>query len=345
LPKDQLSSTKELDNKVELKLTDDLEVEKAAVLDANKKKSEEKDIDIIGDQSESSLKSSAAETAKEVITRLGEERNLEQSEADVLGKDPNTEPELTNETGIAAATSTTEDAKSIRQEDASSESDVKDEMVKKRESTGKDRTVSELSKSQDSKDLVQLQHRISSKEIKRKLNYEGTSTLLDADVEGIIVANAGLVLVHPFMKNLLSKLSLLNDNNELIDKVMTAHLLHYIATGKECAFEHEMIFEKYLSGIPIQASMPKEVVLTEDMKAEVDLLLNSVLTHWKGLKSNSIELLRNEFLQRSGKLILNEEVPRIVFERKVFDLMLDKLPWALSMVKLPWRKQLIFIEW
>lgn len=164
-------------------------------------------------------------------------------------------------------------------------------------------------------------------------------------VNGFIAENAGLVLLHPFLKHLFLKLELLDGDNQLKDPVRAVHILHFAATGIECDYEYSMTFEKYLCNVPLDLAIPKDIQLSDDIKQEVDALLNSALDHWKALKSKSIALLRNEFLQRPGKLMIDEQSPRIVFERKAFDLMLDKLPWNISIVKLVWLDSMIFIEW
>ena len=45
-------------------------------------------------------------------------------------------------------------------------------------------------------------------------------------------------------------------------------------------------------------------------------MLMAVLGHWKALKTESIDLLRNEFLRREGKIIVDDNSPRIIIERK-----------------------------
>lgn len=157
--------------------------------------------------------------------------------------------------------------------------------------------------------------------------------------------NAGLVILQPFLKPFFSNLGLLNENNELTDRVLAAHILHYLATGIEEDFEFSMVIEAYLCGLPFDEPIPRSVPLSEEVKKACDELLMAVLTHWKALKSTSIPLLRHEFLQRSGKLFLNEDSPRIVVERRTIDILLNKIPWTIGIFKLPWRKQLIYVEW
>lgn len=161
----------------------------------------------------------------------------------------------------------------------------------------------------------------------------------------MFVSNAGLVLLNPFLPALFKELKLTDQDGKLIDPELAACLLHYAATGREGDFEFEMTFEKYLCGIPPSVSLNRKIELAEAHKAEVAKVLNSVLEHWAALKSKSTELLQNEFLTRSGKLIVEKSNHRLVIEKKTFDLLLDKLPWSYSLIKFSWKKEIIFVEW
>lgn len=163
--------------------------------------------------------------------------------------------------------------------------------------------------------------------------------------EELFVQNAGLVLLNPFLPALFKQLNLVNEEKKLIQPELAAHILHFAATGREGDFEFEMTFEKYVCGISPGVSLKKEITLTDKQKEEVRKMLSAVLEYWTALKSNSIELLQNEFLSRPGKLVTKSDNHRIIMEKKAFDLLLDKLPWSYSMIKFSWLDNLIFVEW
>lgn len=160
------------------------------------------------------------------------------------------------------------------------------------------------------------------------------------------VDNAGLVLIHPFLKSLFENCKLLNKDNTINDPEVAAHLLHYAATGKEQDYENAMVFEKFLCNIPIAEPIERNITLSEEMKKEAFTMLRAVLSNWNIMKKSSAELLQNEFLQRSGKLDINgDESPVITMERKTQDILLDKLNWNLSIIKLAWKKRIIYVNW
>lgn len=165
-------------------------------------------------------------------------------------------------------------------------------------------------------------------------------------ISELYVDNAGLVLIHPFLKSLFENCKLLNKDNTINNPETAAHLLHYTATGKEQDYENAMVFEKFLCNIPINEPIERNIVLSEEMKKEAAAMLEAVLSNWDVMKTSSAELLQNEFLQRPGKLNSNgDESPVITMERKTQDVLLDKLSWNLSIIKLAWRKRIIYVNW
>ncbi|WP_428741366.1 contractile injection system tape measure protein [Tenacibaculum sp.] len=161
-----------------------------------------------------------------------------------------------------------------------------------------------------------------------------------------IVKNAGLILLHPFLKQFFYSCGFLNQENQIIKPDEAVHLLHYAATKKEQQYESNLVFEKFLCNIPIYQSIERKIILSDEVKEKSEELLKAVLQNWEVLKNSSPDLLRNEYLQREGKLDLTKDNPTLTVERKTQDILLDtKLPWNLSLCKLPWKKELIFTNW
>ena len=94
--------------------------------------------------------------------------------------------------------------------------------------------------------------------------------------------------------------------------------------------EYDLGFEKFICGVPFSTPIPKYLTLDEIMINEVEKMLVAVSNSWEILKSASPDLIRNEFLQRSGKLDLTDNTPKLTVERKTQDILLDKLPWNLE---------------
>lgn len=159
------------------------------------------------------------------------------------------------------------------------------------------------------------------------------------------IQNAGLILIHPFLKTLFEHCDLFDSkNNHLLNPELCAHLLHYIATGKTNAPEYDMAFEKFLCNIPLHQTINRHIKLTRKHKAEAKNVIESVQHNWSAMKKSSVALLQNEFFQRPGKLVIDHDYTLTV-ERKTQDILLEKIGWGIGFVKLPWQEKFIFINW
>lgn len=179
----------------------------------------------------------------------------------------------------------------------------------------------------------------------QNLSEEIQENLIKNQPKSIYVQNAGLILLHPFLKQVLKNCALLDENNLIVNKELAAHILHYAATKKENDYEHTMLFEKFLCGIPLQQSIQREVKIEEKHKQNIEEMLLAVVQHWTALKNTSVDILRSEFLQREGKLDCTESNPKLTIERKTQDLLLEKIPWNINIVKIPWMEKLIYTQW
>ncbi len=164
--------------------------------------------------------------------------------------------------------------------------------------------------------------------------------------EGQYIQNAGLILIHPFIKLLFEHCELIDPKTQqLIDPELCAHLLHYIATGKINAPEYDMIFEKFLCNIPMHQSINRHIKLSRKHKSQAKNVIESVQHNWAPMKKSSAALLQNEFFQRPGKLTIMDSDNTLIVERKTQDILLEKLSWGIGLVKLPWQKKFIFVNW
>lgn len=165
--------------------------------------------------------------------------------------------------------------------------------------------------------------------------------------EGIIVQNAGLVLLHPFLKPFFENLGFLSEEKILLkDKIPEVLAsLYFLATKQEGASEHELLCEKFLCDIPFEEAVLPVKKLSLKQKEACNEMLGAALSHWPALKTNNIDALRSEFLMREGKIIANAEREKLFIQRKTQDILLDQLPWSLSLMKCPWKKNMVFLEW
>lgn len=165
------------------------------------------------------------------------------------------------------------------------------------------------------------------------------------DEKVIIIYNAGMVLLQPFISTLFYELKLLSeDRKQLLDKDRACALLSFLAGDDE---QIEVVYPLYkvMCGIEINEVVDAGVQLTKEEKEECLHLLQQVILHWSALKQTTVSSLQQTFLQRTGKLSHKEDKWLLQVEQRTEDVLLQYLPWSYSIIRYPWMKQALFVEW
>ena len=162
-----------------------------------------------------------------------------------------------------------------------------------------------------------------------------------------LVENGGLIILHPFFKHFFTVIKVIDQHGMIMtgNRDLAVQALHFLATGQENSLEGNMIFEKFLCGIPLKMPVQRQSLLTPEIRKEAEIMLKETIKNWPALKNTSPDGLRQMFLQREGKLLQDGKKYKLLMERKPQDALLDKLEWSISIVKLSLRKELLFVEW
>jgi hypothetical protein len=168
------------------------------------------------------------------------------------------------------------------------------------------------------------------------------------ETSGYHIGNAGLVILHPFLQTLFTKLGLLDKYKQWNDAA--AHqravlLCQYLVQGEQDIPEYQLPLNKVLCGYPLQQTLDNKLELTTAEKEEAEKLLLSVLEHWSVLKNTSIPGLQQTFLQRSGKLSHTESGWQLQVEQKVVDVLMQSIPWTIGRIKTPWMQEGLIVDW
>jgi hypothetical protein len=169
----------------------------------------------------------------------------------------------------------------------------------------------------------------------------------DPPARELLVSNAGVVILHPFLIQFFSNCGWLK-KQEFTDantRTSAVLMLHYLASGETEVPEHQLIFPKLLCGMPWEVSLEAIEPFSNDLLAAAEELLASVVKHWSALRNSSPDGLREAFLRRGGKLEWTEDTWRLEVEQKTQDVLLGKLPWGLSIIKFPWMKRRLSVYW
>lgn len=165
--------------------------------------------------------------------------------------------------------------------------------------------------------------------------------------DSILVPNAGLVLLNPFITTYLDRLEVCHDKEFVNQDAQhrATHLLQYLVNNAEATPETDMVLNKVLCGITIDKVIPDAVTLTDNEKETATQLLMAVIQNWDKLKNTSLEGLQVSFLQRDGMLTELQDCWKLAVSPRAYDILLQTLPWGLSMIKYPWMQKPLMIDW
>lgn len=166
------------------------------------------------------------------------------------------------------------------------------------------------------------------------------------------VANAGLVLLGPFLPTLFERLSILTQDEAGVPRIVGVeaasrgvHLLQYLVDGRVDRTEPELALNKLLCGLPTTQPIARSIDPSADDLAICDELLGAVLSHWPAMKNTSADGLRETFLQREGRLLHGQSKWTLHVQRKTLDVLTDQVPWSFALVYHRWMIDPIHVTW
>ncbi|WP_237560131.1 contractile injection system tape measure protein [Dickeya dadantii] len=177
------------------------------------------------------------------------------------------------------------------------------------------------------------------------IDWRGDETL--STDEPVPIANAGLVLVAPYLPRLLTRLALVQDGAfpQPDARYQAIHRLQYLVDqGQNCA-EYHLALNKLLCGLPLNAPIPLTPPPDAAARDTLDALLAAILQHWNALGHTSVDGLRQTFLQREGTLWRQADSWKLEVAPGPFDMLLDRLPWGYSTIKYPWMDRPLHVVW
>jgi hypothetical protein len=163
----------------------------------------------------------------------------------------------------------------------------------------------------------------------------------------IFVANAGVILLWPFLKTLFTNLNYLEKGlfKDRDAQERAIHILQYIVDGEEKTPEFILMLNKVMCGVPVSEPIKINIKLSTEEKEEAAHFLDTVKNQWKEMKNTSIDVFRDTFLKREGAIHYENEKWFLKVEHQPIDILLTKLPWGLAMIKFSWVKYRILVEW
>lgn len=165
--------------------------------------------------------------------------------------------------------------------------------------------------------------------------------------ENIHIANAGLVLLAPWLPRLFSHLGFVEDG-EFKDRdtaERAVHCLQFLVDASVDSPEYQLPLNKLLCGVRPGKPIRRGIELSPGETEQLESLLLAITEHWKALRNTSIDGLRESFLQRGGRLQLDGDAWHLTVEARAYDMLLEQVPWSYSTIRLAWMERVIYVDW
>lgn len=170
------------------------------------------------------------------------------------------------------------------------------------------------------------------------------------ELEVTLVGNAGLCLLSPWLPRLFALLGYLDEEKrnfkDTASRIRAVFLLQYLASPEEKDYrEPELAFNRLLVALPAQVPLPKRVELTDGEKEMADNMLAGIKANWPKMDGTSVSGFRQSFILRDGRLEQQDERWQLTVESRVYDILLDAVPWSFRQIRFPWLKKYIQVSW
>jgi hypothetical protein len=192
-----------------------------------------------------------------------------------------------------------------------------------------------------------LQHVVQEGSSPRRLDKVASLDLTFSDTDELYIDNAGVVILHPFLRYFFARLELLEDKQfkDMASRQRAVGLLQYAVSEDPSPPEYLLPLNKVLCGMELDDVFDFGPPVTEAEAEECTNLLTAVIANAPILKNMSINGLRGTFLLRRGVLSSRDGAWLLRVERETYDVVLDRFPWTMQWVKLPWMDTPLRVEW
>ena len=165
--------------------------------------------------------------------------------------------------------------------------------------------------------------------------------------QGIPVRNAGIVLLNDYIAMLFERLSLTSESkfrsNE--HQVRAVQYLQYLITGMQETEEIYLPLNKVLCGLPLTDTVPDFIDIPDQEKQLINGLIQAAISHWPEIGDCSIDGFRGNWLVRDGILVELEDKWELTVERRAYDILINRSPFAFSIMKYHWMDKPLHVIW
>jgi len=165
--------------------------------------------------------------------------------------------------------------------------------------------------------------------------------------QGIPVRNAGIVLLNDYIAMLFERLSLTSERKFISNEhqVRAVQYLQYLITGMQETEEVYLPLNKVLCGLPLADTVPDFIDITDQEKQLIKGLIQAAISHWPEIGDCSVDGFRGNWLVRDGILVELEDKWELTVERRAYDILINRSPFAFSIMKYHWMDKPLHVIW
>lgn len=183
-----------------------------------------------------------------------------------------------------------------------------------------------------------------------KHNFKMVISIQDTEVSenAELIKGCGLALLLPEVTGLFNLCGLLTEgsftNNDA--RLRAVALLHYVIYGTESnAMASRLVIantlcnvDKLIAELPIPKLTPKE-------RLYADAMLLKVCDNCSRLRNATVDVIRENFIQRNGKLINDGSNLKIAIKKRAHDVLLGNYLSESYKATLPWLNKEVVLSW
>lgn len=165
--------------------------------------------------------------------------------------------------------------------------------------------------------------------------------------EGIPVRNAGIVLLNDYIIMLFKRLNLVKDTQfvSVEDQKKAVQYLQYVVTGISETEEAYLPLNKVLCGLSLTDNVPDAIEISPEDRSLIEGLINAAISYWSVIGDSSIDGFRGNWLVRDGILTEFDEKWELTVDKRAYDILINKSPFAFSIIKYPWMHKPLHVNW
>lgn len=165
--------------------------------------------------------------------------------------------------------------------------------------------------------------------------------------EGIAVRNAGIVILNSYIVMLFERLGLVKNNQFITpeNQIDAVQYLQYVITGLSNTEETFLPLNKVLCGLPLTHAVPDEIEIPEETQSLIQGLIKAAISYWTAIGDCSIDGFRGNWLVRDGILVELADKWELTVDKRAYDILINKSPFAFSIIKHPWMEKPLHVIW